>query len=141
MPLNNPVSTIMSSSPVVGTQFSTFSQVLRLFTEFPVHHLPIVDDNNKVIGIVSSNDLPKVFLSLCDKGKNIPMELGAIDGAIGLSDIMTANPVTISSGETIINAAKVFNEKKFLALPVVDNGELVGILSAKDIMGHIARNF
>ena len=41
---------------------------------------------------------------------------------------MTPNPVTINSATTIGEALKVFADKKFLALPVVDNGQLVGIL-------------
>ena len=53
MSLSKPVSAIMTLKPVVATQFHNFSQVLRLFTEFPVHHIPIVYGNNKLIGIIS----------------------------------------------------------------------------------------
>ncbi|MDB5281326.1 MAG: inosine 5-monophosphate dehydrogenase [Bacteroidota bacterium] len=138
MPLSKPVSTIMSSSPVVGSVTSKFSQVLRLFTEFPVHHLPIVDADNKLIGIVSSNDLPKVFFAICNVDKPVLMGLADIDNSVSLESIMSPNPVTISSGESIAAATQIFKDKKFLALPVVDNGVLVGILSVKDIMGYIA---
>ena len=138
MPLNKPVSLIMTSSPVVGKQSSKFSQVLRLFTEFPVNHLPIVDDDNKLIGIVSSNDLPKVFLSLCNKDNPVSLSLEAIDNLISVAQIMSSNPVSVSSSETIANATKVLTEKKFRALLVVDNGHLVGILSAKDILGYVS---
>src|SRR5262245_31912315 len=101
MATNRPISAIMTVSPVVANPSNTFSQVLRLFTEFPVHHLPIVDDNSKLIGIISTNDLPKVFLQLCDK--KVTMDLAAIDKAISLTDIMTEKPVTIASNETIGN--------------------------------------
>ena len=86
MPLTKPVSAIMTLNPVVANQFHNFSQVLRLFTEFPVHHLPIVDGNNKLIGIVSSNDLPKVFHELCDRKEKVAMDFDAIDKAINLSE-------------------------------------------------------
>ena len=138
MSLSKPVSAIMTVNPVVATQFHNFSQVLRLFTEFPVHHLPIVDGNNKLIGIISSNDLPKVFLELSKRTEKVALDLDVIDTAINLKDIMTANPVTISSSDTIEAAAKIFGGAKFLALPVVDNGELVGILSIKDVMSYLA---
>lgn len=128
----------MTVKPVVATQFHNFSQVLRLFTEFPVHHLPIVDGSNKLIGIISSNDLPKVFLDLSKRTEKVALDLDVIDASINLKDIMTPNPVTISSSETIGAAAKIFAGAKFLALPVVDNGELVGILSIKDVMGYMA---
>lgn len=128
----------MTLNPVVANQFHNFSQVLRLFTEFPIHHLPIVDGNNNLIGIVSSNDLPKVFHELCDRKEKVAMDFDAIDKAINLKDIMTANPITVSSTDTIGAAAKIFAAKKFMALPVVDNGVLVGIVSVKDLIGYIS---
>lgn len=138
MPLSKPVSSIMTVSPVVANSFHNFSQVLRLFTEFPVHHLPIVDGSNKLIGIISSNDLPKVFLQLCNKPEKISMDLETIDKAINLRDIMTANPITVSSNASIASVAKIFGEKKFMALPVVDGDTLVGIVSIKDVMEYIS---
>ncbi len=137
MPSNRPISAIMATNPVVANPFHNFSQVLRLFTEFPIHHLPIVDGNNKLIGIISSNDLPKVFLQLCKKSPAISMDLDVIDKEINLSDIMTPNPITVSSSDTISSAAKIFAGKKFLAMPVVDNGILVGIVSMKDIIANL----
>ncbi len=138
MPLSKPVSSIMTLNPVVANQFHNVSQVLRLFTEFPVHHLPIVDANNKLIGIVSSNDLAKVFMDLCNRPEKVNMDFESIDKAVNIKDIMSANPVTISSTDPISAAAKIFAAKKFMALPVVDNGELVGILSVKDVVAYIS---
>jgi len=132
---NRPISTIITINPVVANTSTKFSQILRLFTEFPVHHLPVMDDDNKLIGIVSTNDLPKVFLSLFNNGKT-PGSLAETDELVKITDIMTSNPVTITSTDTIAKAAGIFADKKFLALPVVDNGVLVGILSMKDIVAN-----
>ena len=138
MALSKQVSTIMTTSPVVGKLTNSFTQALRLFTEFPVHHLPIVDDDNKLIGIVSSNDLPKVFLNLCNRDKKVKMSFDDLDREIKLADIMTPNPITISSSDSIQQAAEIFAAKKFLALPVVDNGVLLGIVSVKDVVSYLA---
>ncbi len=138
MSATKPVSAIMTINPVVANQFHNFSQVLRLFTEFPVHHLPIMDSNNKLIGIISSNDLPKVFLQLSRREPKVMLDLDEIDKAINLTDIMTPNPITVSSSDTIESAAKLIASRKFLSLPVVDNGELVGIISIKDIVNYLA---
>ena len=138
MPLTKPVSTIMTTSTVVANASHKISQVLNLFTEYPIHHLPIVDENNHLIGIVSSNDLPKVFHDLCSRPEKISMDYDAIDKAVSLTAIMTPDPVTVSSTDTIEAAVKIFNEKKFMALPVVDNGELVGIVSVKDVIHYIS---
>ena len=131
------VFSLMTSRPVVGNLSSSFSQILTLFTEFPIHHLPIVDADNKLIGMVSSNDLAKVFLKLCNRPLKIAMDITAIDNAISVSDIMTPTPVSISSEDSVAAAIQILSEKKFLALPVVDEGVLVGILSAKDIIADL----
>ena len=131
------ISTIMTVSPVVANPSNKLSQVLRLFTEFPVHHLPIVDDDNKLIGILSTNDLPKVFLALANKPEPKPLTLALIDDEIKITDLMTPNPITISSGDSISKAAEIFASKRFMALPVVDNGTLIGIVSLKDVIGYL----
>ena len=136
MDLTDPVSTAMSKQVVVANQSHKFSAVIELFSKFGMHHLPIVNADGKIIGIVSSNDLMKLFLDAKYKGLSLNTE--EADKAISITDIMTPDPVTIPSTSTIKEAAKIFSEKKFLALPVVDNGELVGILSAKDLVYLIA---
>ena len=131
------IATIMTASPVVANPSNKFSQVLRLFTEFPVHHLPIVDADSKLIGIVSSNDLPKVFLSMCNRPQPLQMTMETIDAEIKITELMTANPITISSSDPISKAAEIFASKRFMALPVVDNGVLLGIVSLKDVVGYL----
>ncbi len=128
----------MTPRPVVGNLSNRFSQILQLFTEFPVHHLPIVDAENKLIGIVSSNDLAKVFLKLGRSPKRISLDIASIDAAISVSDIMTPYPVSVTPDTPLTKAVEIFSEKKFLALPVVENGELVGILSVKDVVSYLA---
>jgi CBS domain-containing protein len=127
----------MTGSPVVGNKSNKFSQILRLFTEFPVHHLPIVDDHNKLIGIVSTNDLPRIFLSLSNRPNPLVMTPDALDREVSVTDLMTPNPVTIASTAPISAATAIFAEHRFAALPVVDDGTLVGILSSKDVMTYI----
>jgi CBS domain-containing protein len=132
MNIKDNVSTIMSSKVIVANQFNTFSQVLRLFSEFTVHHLPIVNGKNHLIGIVSSNDIMRLFLQ--PKFKNVNLESDSLDNAINMQDIMTPNPVTLSPDDTIEKAIAIFKDMKFHALPVVKDQEIVGILSVKDLV-------
>lgn len=133
MPKSTPVKNIMTAEIVVANKFHNFSQVVRLFSEYPIHHLPVVGGNNKLEGIISSNDIIKVFKHPKLHGKAI--DLDTIDNELNLTDLMTANPVTINENEPIEAAANVFRGRQFQALPVVnDAGELVGIVSLKDVM-------
>jgi len=136
MQVNDPVSTVMSKSVVVANKFHNFSEVHELFSKHGMHHLPIVDGNNHLIGIVSSNDLMKVFTK--PEYKNLSLNTDLADKVINIPDIMTPDPITVTSTDTIKHAAQIFDEKKFMAMPVVDNGKIVGIVSVKDLVHLVA---
>ena len=67
------------------------------------------------------------------------MTLENIDKEITIADLMTPNPISIASSAPISTATAIFAQHKFTALPVVDNGVLLGILSAKDVMTYLDR--
>ena len=136
MNANEPISTIMSKKVIVANQFHNFSQVLKLFSEFPIHHLPIVDGKNHILGIISSNDVMRLFLN--PKYQDLKLNLDELDKAINLSDIMTPNPVTVEPTETIQNVARILAQQRFQAMPVTKDGEVVGIVSVKDIAELVA---
>jgi CBS domain-containing protein len=126
----------MSRTVVVANQFHNFSEVLELFCKHGMHHLPVVDGQNKIIGIISSNDMMKLFYD--PKYKEMKFNSDEIDTAMNIPEIMTKNPVIISSKEAIKQAAKLFTDHKFQALPVVDDGKLIGIVTVKDLAQLVA---
>lgn len=126
---------MMTKSVVVANTSHTFSQVIELFTNFPIRHLPVVDDSNKLIGIISSNDIFKLFEDPKFKGKVIDMV--QLNKDIRLTDLMTTNPVTVSPDEDVFDVAEIFRKRKFQALPIVNSeGDLVGIVSVKDMLDY-----
>lgn len=139
MPGKTPIRQIMTASVIYANQFHPFSQVIELFSQYAVHHLPVVDGKNKVIGIVSSNDVIKIFITAKFKGKTIDTEL--LDNAVDLKDIMTANPETIGPDEPVAAAAEIFRKRKFQSLPVVNSsGELLGIITIKDVLDYYVKS-
>lgn len=136
MEVNDPVSTIMSRTVVVANQFHNFSEVLELFSKHNMHHLPVVDGQGKVIGIISSNDLMKLFYD--PRFKDMKFNSEDIDKAMNITDIMTKDPMTVAPTESIRKVAKTFYDSKIQCLPVVDNGTLVGITTVKDLAQLVA---
>ena len=136
MNAKDPGSTIMSRTVVVANQFHNFSEVLELFSKHGMHHLPVVDGQDKIIGIISSNDLMKLFSD--PRYRDLKFNSDEIDKVLNLPSIMTSNPVVVSSKDTIQHAAKILADNKFQALPVVDDGKLVGIVTVKDLAQLIA---
>lgn len=102
--------------------------------EHRIRHLPVVDADNRLIGIVTDRDvrsaLPyRLFEDPANKEGKEKL------AGLKIGDIMTANPRTISPGDTIQDALLLLEEIRVGALPVVDvNNRLEGIISVRDLM-------
>jgi acetoin utilization protein AcuB len=99
-----------------------------------IRHLPVVDENRNLIGIVTDRDirsaLPDSFFQKPGSGKD---EDQISD--LRVKDIMTENPTTISPSYTIQDALLLIQKLRVGALPVVDaEGKLKGIISVRDLL-------
>lgn len=125
------VSQLMTKTITVGGLTTKFSQVAEFFTSFKVHHLPICE-NDVLIGMVSYTDLLKFIIAQLDDGKSVSIE--GLDGVFNVADIMTKNLVSVAPKDPIEKARELLSGGVFQALPVVEDGKIVGILSNKDIV-------
>jgi len=104
--------------------------VLRLFAEYPIHHLPVVS-GRKVVGLVSSADVLKLdaFRRPGDASSNDYLT------RVNVTDMMTSPAITIRPHQSLIDAAHLMASHGIHALPVVDADEqLLGILTTTDII-------
>src|SRR3972149_9141446 len=122
--VDTPESIIVDDVMVREVAFSELpgsrDEVLESLKSKHISGVPIVK-SGELVGIVTRTDLLK----------NPEEEQIAL--------IMTRNPVTISPGRSIADAARVILENKIRRLPVVDNHVLVGLVTIADIIGAIAR--
>ena len=99
-----------------------------------IRHLPIVDADNRLIGIVTDRDIRSVMPYRLIKEKGIAEEREKV-AHLKVEDIMTRNPKTISPMYTIQDALLMIQKEKVGAFPVVDDeGKLQGILSVRDLL-------
>ncbi len=99
-----------------------------------IRHLPIVDADNRLTGIVTDRDLRSVMPYRLIKEKGIAQEREKL-AHLKVEDIMTRNPKTISPMYTIQDALLMIQKEKVGAFPVVDDeGKLQGILSVRDLL-------
>lgn len=92
-----------------------------------IRHLPIVQDG-RLVGLVSDRDLRDV---------SPPRRAGVEEDTLGwvrLRDIMSTDLVTVHPLDTIEHAAREIYERKIGCLLVVDEGDLVGIITSQDLM-------
>jgi len=96
-------------------------------------HLPVVDDRGRIVGIVSDRDLTRVPFTPTDSGRAVPT-------GMPVERIMTAAVISVRPDDDITEAARLMWEHKIGALPVVDNGRLVGILTEIDLLRMLSQN-
>ena len=127
---------------------SSIVEAAKLMLEHKVSGLPVIDAAHHVVGIVSEHDLLRRRES--DKGKQQSHWLQLMIERAGLTDksprfharsvkeVMTANPITVAPTSSLGEACRLIEERGIKRLPVVHNGELVGIIARADLVRAFA---
>lgn len=102
-----------------------------------IRHLPVLDDDGQVVGLVSQRDLFRGALARA-LGYGPHAQRKILD-TLSVKEVMTSEVITTSPDTPLVEAARVLTERKIGCLPVVDNGRLVGILTEGDFVAMIAR--
>lgn len=125
----------MTFKPVVVREDGAALEALDLMVEQGIRHLPVVDAGNRVIGVLTIDDLRGAFPF--DVNRNRPLDPVDRNEVIDLrvSDAMTWAPRTVHPETTLEHAVRVLSDNRIGCLPVVDAHEqLVGILSEIDAL-------
>ena len=100
--------------------------------EDDVRHFPVVDSDNKLVGIISDRDLRRP--EWIDEAPDIS-HIYNLDDELTVKDLMSKNLVVARTYESLHKVTKVLIEHRFGALPVLNKeDELVGLLSATDLL-------
>jgi acetoin utilization protein AcuB len=99
-----------------------------------IHSLPVVEKDNKLVGIVTDRDIRSALPSGLLSDPESRKERKRFD-RIKVRDIMTPNPVTVSPSQTLEDALLLMQKVRVGAFPVVDqDGKVTGIISNRDLM-------
>ncbi len=125
---------IMTTELVTVSPERPAKDIQALFRENEFHHIPVVDEGKRLVGIISKEDIFKLayVLSLQTTGETYSRKEY---NTLKAEDIMTRYPVTLDPDDTIGLAADIFLANKFHALPIVEDGELQGIVTTHDLLG------
>lgn len=121
-----PVEEFTTPNPVTALEDSTLEQLTDLMKKNGIRHLPVVKDT-RVVGIVSDRDL-RVASGLSKNQKNI----------VVARDIMSADPVAVSSGMPLDEVAFQMSEQKIGSVIVNDESdEFLGIFTVTDALNAL----
>lgn len=136
------VKEVMSTRVVAVKKDADLHEAARLLSEHRISGMPVVDDDNRVIGVISEADLllltgMKKDHTFRDIVRNIMGEAGRAKTVTGnlVKDSMSTPALTIGPDEDVRIVATILDERRIKRLPVVDaEGILVGIVSRADIV-------
>jgi acetoin utilization protein AcuB len=117
----------MTREVVALSPETTAAEALGLCRERRIRHLPVVE-GGRLVGIVSDRDLRSATPALGDPDRASALE------RISITDVMTRDVVSARPDDPIEVAANRMRERRIGCLPVVEGGELVGIITSSDVM-------
>lgn len=136
MDLLAPVSSLMTTEVKTVEPEDTMKKVEQVFRENRIHHIPVVEEG-KLLGIVSKSDY--LFFK---RGFNDQTTDNRIDEfrlkTRKVKDIMTKGIAKLETADRIGVALEIFKENLFHAIPIVDDGKLVGIITTFDIIKKLS---
>lgn len=119
--VNENVDEIMERNVITVHHTESWEDALEVMLKKRVGGCPIVDDENRVVGIITERDMVKYLANQT-----------RLDGYV--SEYMTTDVVTIESSSSIEEAMKTMISNRFRRLPIVKDGVLIGLITAMDIL-------
>jgi len=134
-----PVSSIMTREVVTLKNTDTLENAELQFKAKKIRHIPIVK-GSKVIGILSYTDLLRI--SFADAFSEDTHEVDtSVYTLFTIEQVMARNLVSVSPNATIKEVAEIFAAREFHALPVIDEGTLVGIVTTTDLIKYLLEQY
>jgi CBS domain-containing protein len=141
--MNTKVKDVMTTRVIWVRKDATFREMAAALREYRVSAFPVLDDDRKVIGVVSEADMLNKE-ALGDEPGAFGGILHRRDQAkahgVTAGDLMTTAVVAVRPDDTVEHAAKLMYDRRVKRLPVTDvNGRLVGIISRADVLSVFDR--
>ncbi|WP_430466728.1 CBS domain-containing protein [Winogradskyella ouciana] len=130
-----PVSTIMSKHLIALNRSDDLEYAEMLFKRHKIRHIPVVS-GEVIVGILSYTDLLRIsFADAVDESESEVDTL--VYNMFTIDQVMAKNVVTVNSQTSIKEVAKILATREFHALPVVDDGILVGMVTTTDLINYL----
>lgn len=107
---------------------NTVKDALKIMHEQRIRHIPILDDNENIIGLVTEHDVKNVLPA------NIKESIDLKFSEIPIEEIMVKDPIIGHPLDLVEEVALTFYETKIGCLPIVSGGKLVGIVTTTDLL-------
>jgi CBS domain-containing protein len=138
--VNSTAGTLITYNPVTASPCDSIAQVLRLMEECETHHVPVVDDDFRVLGIISDLDVARSLESPDPRDTRSSHEDSMLfrepfnDSLPTAGEMMTRTVTALESDLAPLVALQAILDKRFHSIPITSDGRLVGIVTSSDFL-------
>lgn len=136
--MSTTVGSVMTANPVTIKTGDSLLAATRVLKEKKFKHLPVLDGNGALVGVVTDRDLKRASAS--DATTLEVHELLYLLDKLKIEQVMTRKVVSTKPDETVQEAAKRMVEAGIGCLPVLDGNQVVGIVTKDDLLRLVARS-
>ena len=130
----------MTPNPVTIEAKAGLTEAHELLQEHNIRRLLVVDKKDNLIGVVTQGDIREASPS--DATSLTIWELNYLWAKLTVDEIMTPDPITVYTSDTLAEVANIMLEHKVSGLPVVEpNGQVVGIITESDIFRLVVQKW
>lgn len=122
----------------IGASSSCHEAVARMHRA-RVRHLPVLDGDGTLVGMVTDRDLRHHLFHPGVYGELGTVSVDRLLQAVPVSEIMSTPAITAEASDAVAEAARIMLEDGVGALPVLEGGRLVGIITETDLLREICR--
>ncbi len=134
------ISRRMIKDPVTVSPDMSLPDARRLLNENHFRHLPVVDAEGKLVGMVTDRDLRSAYPSSVLTESERQQDYERVSKAT-VADIMSTECMSLHPESTLDDALLLFDRKGVGALPVLESGRVVGIFSSRDLLASYKELF
>lgn len=139
MKKQTPVSAIMTKKVITLNNADNLETAELLFKKHRIRHIPVVS-GEEIIGMLSYTDLLRIsFADAVDDDEESVETM--VYNMFTIGQVMAKNLISVPSTATIKQVAEILADREFHAIPVVDDGRLVGIVTTTDLINYLLEQF
>jgi RNA polymerase-binding transcription factor DksA/CBS domain-containing protein len=137
--MHDAIKSWMSGDPVTASAEESALAAHERMVRHGIRHLPIVDAERRVVGVLAIDDLRSALPVGADLRGAVDESAREAEAAWTVADLMTHAPDTLGPDDSLQHAAERMADRRIGCLPIVDGaGRIMGILSETDVLRALA---
>ena len=130
----------MSTQLVLLNTTDSLEKAEHLFKKHRIRHIPVIEKSKKIVGMLSLTDLLRI--SFADGAYEDEEDIeSVVYEMFTITQVMAKNVKSVTPEATVKEVAELLSKEEFHALPVVKDGELLGIVTTTDLIKYLLSQY